>query len=195
MQMQQIQTPSGPKLIAVPVAQAAAAAAAAAGQTVITQPLTSPNLAVINPPEETKVKEKKSKKKAAKAVASAILQQHVQQTAAAQAAAASAENKAGLDLGELMKDVGLDDLDGYNSNARVVVSTGTNPNAGAGISTVAGTTEATVLAGGSVQNAIISSQGNQTIMTAPLTLATSGGNQIVAQLPQQILSSVQVSSQ
>ena len=48
MQMQQIQTPSGPKLIAVPVgaqAAAAAAAAAAAGQTV-QQPQPSPTLVV-----------------------------------------------------------------------------------------------------------------------------------------------------
>lgn len=129
MQMQQIQTPSGPKLIAVPVGAAQAAAQGA----VVQQPLTSPNM------ESDKSKEaKKAKKKK-------ILEQ---------------DNKSGLDLGELMKDVGLDDLDGYNAEAASEVQQ-------------------------QQQTAIISSTQGQTIMTAPLTLATSGGNQIVAQIPTQ----------
>ena len=84
----------------------------------------------------------------------------------------SSDNKSGLDLGELMKDVGLDELDGYNGeNNTTTESTASNSVT-------------------SVQNAIISSAqqaNNQAIMTAPLTLATSGGNQIVAQIPQQIV--------
>lgn len=126
MQMQQIQTPSGPKLITVPVNAAAAAAAAAANS----NSMASPN----------DIKDKKKKKKSNN----------------------DAENKSGLDLGELMKNVGLDELDGYNAENETTAS---NQQA----------------------NAIISTQGGQQIMTTPLTLATSGGNQIVAQLqPQQI---------
>ena len=89
-----------------------------------------------------------------------------------------------------MKDVGLDDLDGYNNSADPA-TTGTG-NAVPEIVTTLNNTS-----GGVVQNTtIISSQG-QAIMTTPLALSTSGGNhlalptsggnQIVAQLqPQQI---------
>ena len=67
----------------------------------------------------------------------------------------------GLDLGELMKDVGLDELDGYNTvnetSGDIVTST--------------------------VPNAIITSQSPANMVT----FAASGGNQIVAQIPQQIV--------
>ena len=127
MQMQQIQTPSGPKLIAVPVNAGAAGVQA---------PMASPS--------EDQNKMEANKKSNAKK----------------KAAAASKADKSGLDLGELMKDVGLDDLDGYNTENNV--------------------TEAV-----NGLQSIITTQG-QAIMTAPLTLATSAGNQIVAQIPQQI---------
>lgn len=135
MQMQQIQTPSGPKLITVPVNAAAAAAAAASSNAGSATILTSTTQ--VSPNVEGKEKKKKKK------------------------ASSDAENKSGLDLGELMKNVGLDELDGYNAENE------TNNQ--------------------QQPNAIISTQGGQQIMTTPLTLATSGGNQIVAQIqPQQI---------
>ena len=64
-----------------------------------------------------------------------------------------------------MKDVGLDELDGYNTvnetSGDIVTST--------------------------VPNAIITSQSPANMVTTQLTFAASGGNQIVAQIPQQIV--------
>ena len=92
------------------------------------------------------------------------------------------DTKSGLDLGELMKDVGLDELDGYNNSADPATTTGTG-NVMPEIVTTLNNNSGSV-----VQNTtIISSQG-QAIMTTPLALSTSAsGNQILAQLqPQQI---------
>ena len=158
MQMQQIQTPTGPKLIAVPVG-----AGQMGNPQVVQQQAVVTSAAVVT---STSLQEDKKDKKAKKKLKAALqLQQN-------------SENKSGLDLGELMKDVGLDDLDGYNNeqNTPSIVS-----------ATESSVTASSVMT--SVQNAIISSaqQANQAIMTAPLTLTTSGGNQIVAQIPQQIV--------
>ena len=160
MQMQQIQTPSGPKLIAVPVgAQQAAAAAAAAAAGTVQQPQPSPTLVVntstnastVNTPDLSQLSpNKKVKKKANKA-----------------------KDGKGLDLGELMKDVGLDELDGYNAEAEAANNVAAVPPASNVTAPPA--------------NAIISSQG-PALVTTQLTLAPSGaGNQIVAQIPQPIV--------
>ena len=158
MQMQQIQTPTGPKLIAVPVGAGQMGSPQVVQQQAV---VTSAAVVTSTPPS---VQEDKKDKKAKKKLKAALqLQQN-------------SENKSGLDLGELMKDVGLDDLDGYN-NEQNTSSSASEPS---------GTASSAMT---SVQNAIISSaqQANQAIMTAPLTLTTSGGNQIVAQIPQQIV--------
>ena len=81
-----------------------------------------------------------------------------------------------------MKDVGLDDLDGYNNATAMADASGT------GSSTIATAVDNSVNSnGGVIQNTttIISSQG-QAIMTTPLALPSSAGNQIVAQLQPQI---------
>ena len=108
MQMQQIQTPSGPKLIAVPdaskliqtVQQPSQPSPTLVVNTSNAPTLTNNQLAQLSP----MTKDKKAKKKAK-----------------------DKDNK-GLDLGELMKDVGLDDLDGYNTGetSEIVTTTGAN---------------------------------------------------------------------
>ena len=160
MQMQQIQTPSGPKLIAVPVgAQQAAAAAAAAAAGTVQQPQPSPTL-VVNTPSTN---------------ASSTITPDLSQLSPTKKVKKKAKVKdgKGLDLGELMKDVGLDELDGYNAEAEAV-------------NNVAAATPASNVAPPPA-NAIITSQG-PALVTTQLTLAPSGtGNQIVAQIPQPIV--------
>jgi len=172
MQMQQIQTPSGPKLIAVPVNVGQAAGGQQAGQPITTavvqQPSASPGGS----------HDKKSKKKAARAAAAAAAAAALQQ-------AQTDSNKSGLDLGELMKDVGLDDLDGYNNS---------NESSNAGIVTTLNNSN--VLQQNTANNSnvlqqntttIISSQGQTIMQSAPTLMTTTAGNQILVQnQPQQI---------
>ena len=113
MQMQQIQTPSGPKLIAVPDASKLIQTVQQPSQpspTLVVNTSNATNTTSLSNNELTQIspmtKDKKVKKKAK---------------------VNSKDNK-GLDLGELMKDVGLDDLDGYNTSetSDIVTTTGAN---------------------------------------------------------------------
>ena len=121
MQMQQIQTPSGPKLIAVPVGQTAAIvqqpqAAQQPQPTVISASSASPTTAstteslIAAAANRAKKKSKKSKKSSSHV--SPDKQKTATTTTTSTAAATIATSSGGLDLGELMKDVGLD-LEGF----------------------------------------------------------------------------------
>ena len=89
MQMQQIQTPSGPQLIAVPVQQTSTAAMTATTTTTVMTPSTSVTPESLIAAVANRSMKKKSKK-------------------AKKTASSPEKAKQSLDLGELMKDVGLD---------------------------------------------------------------------------------------